>query len=226
MYNDSFNFDSNTSRNKKNKNNTNIKMIIVIVGAIALGLLVYFITKAIFTPKTNNKPKEPTENKVELSIKNEIVTNAYSYISYKGNIDNDLFIKNPIIKKSNFSNYDKFYYIIQFITEDDLKEKKDNDTNTLYYSISIDKIDSYMKKFFGTNIDYDKNVIIPVTFPFKKNNFNTGTLEYDKTNKEYKALLNTNSNIFKSTNYITDLSSATKTADNKLIIKEKIIFID
>ena len=226
------NFSSNSSNNYyKNNKRSNIKLAIVIGGAILLGIIVYYISSLIFSPKpqvNNNQQNTTTDTSVELSIKNTDVVTLYNYVNYKSSVNNDIFLRSPSIKYENFSNYDKFYYCTQFIKDEDLTEIKSTDTNNKIklYSISDKKINEYMKKFFGKKIEYEKEIEMNITLPIEKDQMNSGTIKYDPSKKYYILSLNTNNKKIESSNsYITDVSKAFKN-DGKLVIEEKIIYID
>ena len=74
-----------------NKNSSSLPIIIIIVLAIIIGLIVFFISNAIFGEK---KPKEETPVSTQLSITDENVQILYQYLTYgiKGERNNK-FIK-------------------------------------------------------------------------------------------------------------------------------------
>jgi len=222
-------YSSNTSKNRhNNKLDTNVKIGIVVIGAILLGLIVYFIAKLIFSPRVN-KPHTDADTSgttVELSIKNEKVQELYTYVKYKTNVDNDIFVRNNSVEYKNFSNYDKYYYMSQLIKETDLTELKSTNNTTKSYTIDASKVSEYMKKLFGPKVKFNKNIETTIYLPFTKEDKNTGTIKYDSSTSKYIITLNSNTKQLTKTNtYITDLSKAVK-YDKKLIIEEKIIYTD
>lgn len=218
-------YNDNTEQPKKKKRNNKqiIRIIKVIIVAIIIGLAVYFISSLFFNKKQT--VKNETE-KQTLDIKSSEVKELYSYVTYGPNeLRNDKFIKNKNVKLENFSNYDKFYYALQFATEKDFIKNKDDNT----YSIDRDTLNLYMKKFFGSKITYEKESIsIPIIFNFKIDNNNKVVLSYDKAIDGYKGVFSsyietTDNNIIKP--YYYELSSATKEEDNTITLKEKIIYL-
>ncbi len=226
-----YNYSSEESkkRNKKQRKNKNFfRVIIVIVIAIISGLSVYFISN-LFFGKTTPVTEENKEEK--LSLEDSKVKDLYAYVTRKTKgIRDSKFIKNKSVKLENFSNYDKFYYALNFATDSDFREiKNTNDAATKSYAISSDTIKLYMKKFFGSKIKYTKNSNISMTFNFDFDEKNTVNLSYDKAQDAYIGSFSHHENITP-TNFIEpyyySLVKATKKEDSTIILKEKIIFID
>ena len=84
-------------------------IIIVVLLALAIGLIIFYITNPLF-----NEPQEgPFVQELQLSDNN--VRILYNYVSYS--VDgsrNDVFVMNSSVTKENMPSKDKLYYALQF----------------------------------------------------------------------------------------------------------------
>lgn len=161
-------------------------IIIVILLAISIGLIIFYITNPIF-----NKPQEgPFVQELQLTDNN--VRILYDYVSYSvdGN-RNDVFVMNSSVTKDNMPSKDKLYYALQFASPEDFVStgKRDNDNNQIF-NISDNKVDAYMKRFFGNNVTYSKVKKMDYTLNFSEEHKYVGTLTYSYDNKGYDTILN------------------------------------
>ena len=179
---DDFNFDNNIAQKKNNTANKKLSWIITIAVALFFGITVFIILTLVL----NKNKKEEPKNK-QLDITNEGVLELYDKMTYGANgVRYEKLIKEPNVSIDSLTNYDKFYYALSFVKENDLRETGNkNDKGIVEYSISQDKINSFMINYFGNDVKYSTNTTIKYTFPFKKAEMNTGTLTYDNTNKRY-----------------------------------------
>ena len=161
-------------------------IIIVILLAISIGLIIFYITNPIF-----NKPQEgPFVQELQLTDNN--VRILYDYVSYSvdGN-RNDVFVMNSSVTKDNMPSKDKLYYALQFASPEDFVStgKRDDDNNQIF-NISDNKVDAYMKRFFGNNVTYSKVKKMDYTLNFSEEHKYVGTLTYSYDNKGYDTILN------------------------------------
>ena len=161
-------------------------IIIVVLLALAIGLIIFYITNPLF-----NEPQEgPFVQELQLSDNN--VRILYNYVSYS--VDgsrNDVFVMNSSVTKENMPNKDKLYYALQFASPEDFVStgKRDDDNNQIF-NISDNKVDAYMKRFFGNNVTYSKVKKMDYTLNFSDEHKYVGTLTYSYDNKGYDTILN------------------------------------
>ena len=161
-------------------------IIIVVLLALAIGLIIFYITNPLF-----NKPQEgPFVQELQLSDNN--VRILYNYVSYS--VDgsrNDVFVMNSSVTKENMPSKDKLYYALQFASpEDFVSTGKRDDENNQIFNISDNKVDAYMKRFFGNNVTYSKVKKMDYTLNFSDEYKYVGTLTYSYDNKGYDTILN------------------------------------
>lgn len=161
-------------------------IIIVILLAVAIGLIIFYITNPLF-----NEPQEgPYVQELQLTDNN--VRILYNYVSYSvdGN-RNDVFVMNSSVTKENMPSKDKLYYALQFASPEDFVStgKRDDDNNQIF-NISDNKVDSYMKRFFGNSVTYSKVKKMDYTLNFSEEHKYIGTLTYSYDNKGYDTILN------------------------------------
>lgn len=161
-------------------------IIIVVLLALAIGLIIFYITNPLF-----NEPQEgPFVQELQLSDNN--VRILYNYVSYS--VDgsrNDVFVMNSSVTKENMPSKDKLYYALQFASPEDFVStgKRDDDNNQIF-NISDNKVDAYMKRFFGNNVTYSKVKKMDYTLNFSDEHKYVGTLTYSYDNKGYDTILN------------------------------------
>ena len=183
---DDFNFDNNIAKKKNNSANKKFSWIITIAVALFFGITIFIIFSIIFK-KDNNEEKQ---NK-QLDITNEAVLELYDKMTYGiSGIRYEKLIRDPNVSIDSLSNYDKFYYALSFVKESNLRETGNkNEKGLVEYAISKDKINSFMINYFGNDVKYSADTTIKYTFPFKKDEMNTGTLKYDNANNRYTIIL-------------------------------------
>ena len=161
-------------------------IIIVILLAVAIGLIIFYITNPLF-----NEPQEgPYVQELQLTDNN--VRILYNYVSYSADGNrNDVFVMNSSVTKENMPSKDKLYYALQFASPEDFVStgKRDDDNNQIF-NISDNKVDSYMKRFFGNSVTYSKVKKMDYTLNFSEDHKYIGTLTYSYDNKGYDTILN------------------------------------
>jgi len=215
------------SSQQKEKKNSKIPMIVVIVVSLIIGLLVFFVSNAIFggskkTPQTNVDSN--------VSINDENVEILYEYVRYgTRGVRNDKFIKEQHVTLDDFNNYEKFYYALQFAqVEDFASTGKVNDQKQKIYNISSAKIKNYMQRFFGNQVTYSTSSVITYPFSFRINGLNVGTLTYAVERDGFDTVFTAFEDNITSTNlvepYYTKLVDAKRKSDGSLELMEKIIY--
>ncbi len=221
---DDFNFENNIAKKKNNTANKKFSWIITIAVALFFGITIFIIFTIIF-----KKDDSKTPQKKSLDITSEGVLELYDKMTYGMNgVRYEKLIKEPNVSIDAMTNYDKYYYALSFVREKDLRETGNkNEKGLVEYSISKDKINSFMINYFGNDVKYSADTTIKYTFPFKKADMNTGTLKYDNTNKRYTLYLD--EYVAPVTQDITNkiafyqLDSAETDGEN-VILNEKIIY--
>ena len=222
--NDDFNFENNIAKKRNNAANKKFSWIITIAVALFFGITIFIIFSLVLK-KDNNEEKQ---NK-ELDITNEAVLELYDKMTYGVNgVRYEKLIKEPNVSIDSLTNYDKYYYALSFVKENDLRETGNKDSKGIIeYYISQDKINSFMINYFGNDVKYSSDTTIKYTFPFTKENMNTGILKYDSTNKRYTIYLTeyvapVPQNVSTKIAYY-ELDSANTDGEN-VILHEKIIY--
>lgn len=214
------------SARKKGMSN-GVKMAIVITVSLVTGLVVFFISNMIFGPKKDTTVPITTEN---LELTNSTVTAAYEYVTYgTGGLRNDKFLKEPQVTIDSFTNYEKFYYALMFANSSDFSNSGNKDSNNQsIYSISNDKINTYMQQYFGSQVTYLTSEPIKMTFNFVVENSNNATMNYDAESDTFLTTFSGQTPV--ATNivdpYYYKLTSAVKSSDGNLELKEKVIYTD
>lgn len=219
-------FDNDLENNKPNVANKKFTAIVITVVSILCGLLVFIIVYIIFNPKA-----KPPEKNTSIDLGNQTVQELYNNVKYGMNgVRYEKFIKEPNVTIDDFTNYEKYYYALSFIKDSDFQDTgTNNDSKTEIYSLSNDKISSYMRKFFGDDITYDKKTSIVYTFSqVNKMNKNTGTLKYDDTSKKYTIVFTSRQPIriqtLASKKFYSKLVKATQVNENEIELVEDIIY--
>lgn len=168
-----------------NKKNLIAPIIIVVLLALAVGLIIFYITNPLF-----NEPQEgPFVQDVELTDGN--VRILYDYVSYTADeVRNDVFVTNDLVTKDSMSDKDKLYFALQFASpEDFISTGKRDKLNNQIFNISDKKIDAYMKRFFGSEIKYSNVKQYEYTLNFTEEVKYVASLSYSYENQGYDTIL-------------------------------------
>ena len=160
-------------------------IIIVILLSLAVGLIIFYVTNPIF----NEEPTGPFVQELELTDNN--VRILYSYVSNEiDEVRNDVFLTNDAITKDNMPKKDKLYFALQFASPEDFVStgKRDKNNNQIF-NISNEKIDTYMKRFFGSNISYSKEKKFEYTLNLSEEVKYIASLTYNQDNNGYDTIL-------------------------------------
>lgn len=218
--------DDITEDNKKN--NSVVPIIIIVVMAIIIGLIVFFISNAIFGVK---EPKEEAPVSTQLSITDENVKILYQYVTYgiKGE-RNTKFIKEKNVTIDSFTNEEKFYYALQFAKVEDFKViDKVDEKNRKVYRLYHETVKEYMQRFFGGSVQYSSDISLVYPFSFRINGNNVGYItevDEDGFDVVFDGLEEDiiSSNIVEP--YYSELVAAYKEPDGTYRLEEKIIYTD
>ena len=212
---------------KKNKNDK-LPLIIIIAVALVSGLVVFFITNALFGKK--EPPKEEAPKAQVLSLTEDNVQILYNYVTYGvKNTRGDKFLKEKNVTLDSFTNEEKFYYALQFADVEDFEATgKLNENNKKTYLISNSKIRSYMQRFFGTTVTYTTDDVIKYPFSFRINGQNVGIMTYSEVDEGFITVFDGYEQDEESTGliepYYTSLVKAVKELDGSYTLVEKVIY--
>ncbi len=201
-------------------------IIITLIICLVVGLGTYLISAAIFGAKV----RDEEEQGEEIPITNESVKILYENITYGvAGIRNDKFLKEQSVTLDSFSNYEKFYYALQYSQPRDIYSTNKKDAKGYeIYRLPTSKLDSYMKEFFGPNVTYTFENSLTYTFIYSIDGKNVGRMTYNQANNGYDIVFDRfqenakNNNLVK--DYYTKLYKAYILEDNTLKIEEKAIF--
>ena len=129
---------------------------------------------------------------------------------------------------NSFSNYEKFYYALQFAQVEDFEPtgKVDKD-NKKIYNISDAKIRTYMQRFFGGAVTYNNSITLTYPFSFSINGQNVGIMTPNTTTGGLDTIfdgveLPKEKELVEP--YYADLVAAYKEVDGTYRLEEKIIY--
>ena len=230
---DDFKIDDNYEENgevSEESSNSPVPIIIIIVISLVIGLLVFFVSNALFGRKVI--PAEPPKD-TEVSLTDENVKILYDYVTYgPKNVRSDKFLKEQSVNLNSFTNQEKFYYALQFAQVEDFTATGEVDENNLkIYRIPSNKIKNYMERFFGSKVTYATNSVITYPFSFRINNKNVGVMTYSVEKDGYNTVFTGLEEDVVSDKvvepYYTKLVKAIKNGkDGSLELQEKVIYTD
>lgn len=209
------------SKSKKN-NNPLIKMIIVIFAALALGVLVYFISNLIFN---GNKKEKSLEESISttLSVDDPAVKEVYEKVTY-GRSSNSLnkYLKEQFVSLKDFSNYEKFYYAFSNLKDKNLKTDKDKK----YFILDSD-VSSLMKEYFGDKVTYLKQGVLNISLMKPVTAGNYLTIAYNNNEENYDITVNNSPSSGDKLIpiYMSVLENAVKDSDGTMTLQERVIYI-
>lgn len=210
--------------NEKKLSKKKSSVIVVVVITLVIGISVFILSNILFGgKKVDNTP-------VDVDINSDNVQILYNYVTYgvRGT-RNDKFLKEKYVNIDSFSNYDKFYYALQFVNRMDFKDTgRVNANKQKIYSISNTLIKEYMQLFFGNFVTYSTGSEITYPFDFKVNGYNVGVMNYNQENDCFDTVFTSVQDEIKKTSiidpYYGSLVSAKEYNDLTLVLEEKVIF--
>ena len=198
----------------------------VICISFSLGLLFYLIFNYVINGGLSN------EKYTSIDLSDPDVRTLYSYVSYgTRGIRNDKFISNSTVTMSSFSDSEKFYYALQFARASDFVYTNENNSHgQKIFTIADSTIRSYMVRFFGPNVTYSNNVQLNYVFPFNVNRMNVAKMTYNVKRKGFDVVFNQYLG-YEGTNpvddhYYTRLAEALRMEDGKIILREKVVYVE
>lgn len=222
------NYDEEGTSTTKKK--SAMPIVVVIIISIAIGLIVFFISNALFGKKT--VPVQPPQD-INMNLSDDNVQILYEYVTYgPNNTRNDKFLKEQNVTLDSFNDEEKYYCALQFAQVEDFTATEEVDeNNNKIYMITSTKIKNYMQRFFGNKVTYSTNNVITYPFDFTINNKNLGTITYSREKDCYNVVFSENKSQQVLENvvepYYTKLVKATrKGVDGSLVLQEKAIFTE
>ena len=212
-------------RRKSSNNKKTMIIVIGLVAAVVVGLLVFFITSKVLGNK-----KQGDEVVVELDINSETVQSLYKYVTYgvKGT-RYDKYIKENDVTINSFSNFEKYYYALQFAQANDLTPTgKVDSSNRPIYKMDSSKVKEYMERYFGSGVTYNVGDTFSYPFNFKVNNFNFGTMTYSQADSCYFIVFTSYQGPAQNNNLVqpfyTKLVSAKQIGDDTIELVENVVY--
>lgn len=209
----------------KNNGGETFKIIIIVIVALIFGLVVFFVTNALFGKRNVPVDEVITTN---LKVTDDKVVNAYKMVTYGANGKrNELFIKNNDVHSEDFNELQKFYYAMQFSSRSDFTDTLDkNDKGKAIYTISRSQVKNYMVKFFGPDYSFQEDNALKLTLPFDIDGNNVVTMKYNADRDGYDTVFdgkdNYNAGVVQP--FYGEVGEAKETSNGVLEIKENIIF--
>lgn len=210
-------------------------LIIVLVAAIA-GFSVYFITDALINGNRKNETVTTAKDS-EMDLHDEMIVYLYDNVTYAVNgIRNDKFFKSGSVTAEDFTTQDKIYFALRYAVEADFVDMTGSDSQSSeggpkllkQYSISNDRIKSYVFNFFGDGVTYTTNTPVNIAVNFSKDGYNAGTLNYDSNTDSWLVTFDSVSeggSKMVVNPYLYKIVSATREGKTNIItIKEKVVF--
>lgn len=225
--------DQEEAKETRQKEKGKFNLVLIVIIALIVGLLIFFIFNAIFNPKVKTKPVEPvTEEKRSLSETN--VKTLYAYVTYGANskIRNDKYVKNKKVTLDDFTNDEKFYYGLMFVQVEDFEWTGNYDENkNKIYSISNLMIKKYIERYFGKGTKYSTDINIDkYPFTFSINDKNLGTMRYDEESDSWLTVFTGDGDPEKKdalvNPYLGKVVEAYKEVDGSYRLVENIVFAD
>lgn len=210
---------------KKQMSNT-VKMVIVVAISLVAGISVFLISNHFLGDKKTEVPI--TSEPVSLTDSN--VQEAYSYVTY-GTLGQRFkkFVSEANVSQNSFTNQEKFAYAFMLSSKEDFISTGNKDENGLnIYSISNDKVSSYMQKIFGDDVIYPISEKIDLVLDYTIDDSNMVSLQYDSESASFLGIFNgvKEKEDYLIEPYIAALAKATKKTDGTLELQERVVYTD
>lgn len=209
---------------KRQKQKRIKNIIIIIVTSFVVGILIFFIINSLI----NNKEEQVVANQI-MNVSDENVRIMYNLVTYSDNGKrNDIFVKNKNVDIDTFTDEDKFYYAFQFLNSRDFEFTGEMDqNNNKIYTIPDNIIKKYMIQFFGPNVKYSNNLELTHQFSFAMDKNNVADIKYNENKNSLDVVFTKyNDTVKEKDDFCTELISAEKTSDGKIVLKERVIYTD
>lgn len=208
------------SKSKKN-HNPFVKMVIIILIALSLGILVYFISDFIFN---GNKKEKSLENHISttLSVDDPVVKEVYEKVTYgRSSVSLNKYLKEQFVSLKDFSNYEKFYYAFFGLKDKNLKTDKDKK----YFILDSD-VSDLMREYFGDEVTYLKQGVLNISLMKPLTAGNYLTISYNNNKENYDVTVSSFSPDKQLIPvYMSTLESAVKDNDGTMTLQERVIYI-
>ena len=198
----------------------------VIALSLSIGIVIYLIFNYYINGGVDNSKYTP------IDINDPDIRTLYQYVTYgTRGIRNDKFISNSNVTVNSFSDSEKYYYALQFARASDfIYTNENNSYGQKIFTISDSTIRNYMVRFFGPSVTYSNNVQLNYVFPFNVNKMNVAKMTYNVKRKGFDVVFNKYLG-YEATNpvddhYYTRLAEAFRLEDGKVIIREKIVYVE
>ncbi len=215
--------DNNTFEDNSNKATKKFTTMVVVGAAILCGIIVFVTFYIIFNPRAKKEVNK------KLNIESKEVQELYSMVTYgMTGVRYEKYIKEPVVQLENFTNYDKFYYALSYAELKDFQEGETSNNNEKEYTLSSDKVEQFMRNYFGDEVTYDKKSTLIYSFLKITETNNKGTLNYDSNTKKYSIRFTSKANkitqALTAKKYFSELVSATQVTEDEIELKEFIIY--
>lgn len=214
-------YDEMVKKEAKNKFLKNLYTFMVIIFIVLVGIMMYLIISMVMG----------RNNETALDVNSNEIRTLYSYVTYGSRgIRTDKFVSNSSVDINSFTNDEKFLYALQFANPDDFIDTGSNNSRgRRIYMLSDTKIREYMTMFFGPQVTYSSDIDFNYTFLFRMNRFNNAKLDYNASKGGFEVVFNSYINDDSKANldgYYTQLYSAGRLDDGRIVIREKIVYLD
>ena len=218
-------YERKEEQQRKRSVDRSVAVFLVFFISLTIGFLIYFILNY-YMNSSDNRDKGLTP----IEVNNSDVRTLYSYVTYgTRGVRNNKFLFSNTVTMSSFSDSEKFYYASQFIRPDDfVYTNEKNSYSQKIYTLSDDKIRTYMVRFFGSNVTYSNNMNLSIIFPFNMNKMNVAKMTYNVKRRGFDVVFHKHiqDEAYNpaNTTYYTLLDSAFRKEDGTIIIREKVIY--
>ena len=220
-------FEEVDSTKKKSQLPDNVKLVLIIVVSLLVGVGVFVASNTIFGKKDDDQLPITTTT---LSTNDKTVLELYEMVNYGDRgVRTEKFMKEEKVDLNSFNNSEKFYYAMQFATMADFSNSGNVDASgKKIYTISNDKVNQYMTRFFGPKVTYSTDGANTITFDFTIENSNVGTMIYDLNRDAFATTFSgVNNDYVNNSNikpFYSKIAAAASRSDGTLEIKERIIY--
>ena len=189
----------------------------------------FLITNLIFGKKEVPVEK-PKVTKETLTISDDDVVSNYRMLTYGAGGKRDRkFLVGIDIDSNSFGNAEKYYFALQFAVLIDFTETdKTDEKGFKIYTLPESSMDIYMQRFFGPDVNYNKEGEISNTFRFRVDGKDTGILRYNSSNAVYDVSFSELREATKSDSFVDDcyylLDEAYSYSDGRLVLVEKVVY--
>lgn len=203
---------------------------VIAVLSIALGIVVFIVSDNIL----NSTKKKPDDGYIgeQLPLTDENVQILYQYVTYgTEGTRNPKFAKEANVSISSFTDEEKLYYALQFVQVEDFEftGEMTQDKKHKIYNIPLQKIDNYMKLYFGPNVKAQPVKSLKYPFTFFINKMNVGDLSFNQERNGYDATFTTSKDMTTKEPVepvYGQLISAVQRQDGSVVLQERVVYTE